>query len=87
MENNTKTYKKPVRGQVDSGVRVWFSLKAWKVPGSIPVYHRSNTSQSRTTEFLEWVKNLNPHETYTRMIQTAGNYPLGHGQIHGNKSK
>ena len=28
MENNNKIYKEPVRGQVDSGVRVEFSLKA-----------------------------------------------------------
>ena len=37
MEKKNETYKEPVRGLVDNGVRMSFSLKAWQVPGAIPV--------------------------------------------------
>ena len=62
MENESKIYKGPVRGQVDSGIRVWLSLKgigvcflltAREVVWSIQVYPRSDTSQSWIIDFLE----------------------------------
>ena len=48
-----KTYKDTVRGQVDNGVRIRFSLKAWQVPGSVPVYPRSDTSQCWVIDYLQ----------------------------------
>ena len=53
MENESKIYKGTVRGQVDSGIRVWLSLKAWEVPGSITVYPQSDTSQSWIIDHLQ----------------------------------
>ena len=53
MENESKIYKGPVRGQVDSGIRVWLSLKAGEVPGSISVYPQSDVSECWTIDHLQ----------------------------------
>ena len=83
-----KTYKDTVRGLVDNGARIWFSLKAWQVPGwnsrLSPIWHFSKLNYWLSTE---WVKNLLPHKTYTRTLQTARNYLLGHGQFRDKMGK
>ena len=53
MEKKNRTYKDTVRGQVDKGVRIRFSLKAWQDPGSVPVYPRSDTSQCWIIDYLQ----------------------------------
>ena len=42
MENQNKTYREPVRGQVGCCLGVWFSLTAREAPGSIQVYPPSD---------------------------------------------
>ena len=88
MEKKNKTYKDTVRGQVDNGVRIRFSPKAWQFPGSVPVYPRSDTSQCWIIDYLQSEsKTYFPNKTYTLTIQIARNYSLGHGQFHGYKAK
>ena len=53
IENESKVYKGPVRGQMDSDVRIWLSLKAGEVPGSISVYPQPDVSECWTIDHLQ----------------------------------
>ena len=89
MEKKNKTYKDTVRGQVDKGVRIRFSLKAWQVSGwnsrLSPIWHSSKLNYWHSTE---WVKIYTCWQDL-RLGQSTPrlNHSLGQGNTHGIRSE